>query len=110
MVKRTTKRILIGAVGGFVAAGGWSTVLADGKAVYESSCAACHAQAVAGAPKFGDAAAWKDRVAKGNDALYENAIKGFTGEAGMMPPKGGFANLSDDEVKAAVDYMVESAK
>ncbi|MDH3639643.1 MAG: c-type cytochrome [Gammaproteobacteria bacterium] len=110
MGKRTTKKFLIGAVGGLMASGLASLAMADGKAVYEAGCVACHAEAVAGAPKFGDAAAWKDRIARGNDALYENAIKGYTGSAGMMPPKGGFAHLSDDEVKSAVDYMVESAK
>lgn len=86
-----------------------SSVMADGKATYDSSCAACHAAGVAGAPKFGDAAGWKDRIAKGNDKLYENAIKGFKGEKGFMPPKGGFANLTDDQVKAAVDYMVKGS-
>ena len=88
-----------------------STVsLADGKSDYESKCAACHGFGVAGAPKFGDAAAWTDRIAKGNDALYTNAIKGYTGEAGVMPAKGGFVALSDDEVKAIVDYMVENSQ
>ena len=83
---------------------------ADGKAVYDQACMACHAQGVAGAPKFGDTEAWTDRLAKGMETLYENSINGFQGEAGMMPPKGGFTNLSDDEVKAAVDYMVENAQ
>jgi len=82
---------------------------ADGKATYDSSCSACHAQGVAGAPKFGDAAAWKDRIAQGNDKLHEHAIKGFQGKAGFMPPKGGFANLSDADVKAAGDYMVKGS-
>jgi cytochrome c5 len=87
-----------------------SLAQADGAAIYNSSCAACHAQGVAGAPKFGDAAAWKDRIAQGNDTLYEHAIVGYQGKAGYMPPKGGFANLSDDEVKEAVDYMVSNAQ
>jgi cytochrome c5 len=87
-----------------------SIAQADGAAIYNSSCAACHAQGVAGAPKFGDAAAWKDRIAQGNDTLYEHAIKGFQGKSGYMPPKGGFANLSDDEVKSAVDHMVSNSK
>jgi len=110
MGKQTTRKFLIGAVGGLMIGGVASVAVADGKVVYDGGCAACHAQAVAGAPKFGDAAAWAARIEKGADALYENAIKGFTGEAGMMPPKGGFAHLSDDEVKSAVDYMVENAK
>lgn len=83
---------------------------ADGQAIYDQACMACHAQGVAGAPKFGDAEAWAPRIAKGKDTLYENSIKGFQGESGMMPPKGGFMNFSDEEVKAAVDYMVESAQ
>lgn len=77
-----------------------------GKAVYDASCAACHATGVAGAPKFGDKSAWKDRVAKGMPTLYEHALKGFQGQKGFMPPKGGNAALSDADVKAAVDFMV----
>jgi cytochrome c5 len=82
----------------------------DGKSVYDQSCAACHTPGVAGAPKTGDKAAWKDVIAKGNETLYANSIKGFQGKAGFMPPKGGFANLSDADVKAAVDYMVGQSK
>lgn len=83
---------------------------ADGEAVYNQACMACHAQGVAGAPKFGDAEAWGPRIEKGTETLYENSINGFQGDTGMMPPKGGFTNLSDEEVKAAVDYMVENAQ
>lgn len=83
---------------------------ADGKAVYDQACMACHAQGVAGAPKFGDAEAWAPRIEKGKEMLYDHSINGFQGETGVMPPKGGFANLSDEEVKAAVDYMVENAQ
>lgn len=86
------------------------TVAADGKAVYDQACMACHAQGVAGAPKLGDTEAWADRIAQGEETLYENSIDGFQGDAGVMPPKGGFANLSDEEVKAAVDYMVEESQ
>ncbi len=81
-----------------------------GKATYDSSCAACHATGVAGAPKFGDKAAWKDRLAQGTPTLYEHAIKGFQGKTGFMPPKGGNASLSDADMKAAVDYMVSKVK
>lgn len=84
--------------------------LADGKAVYDKACAACHTPGVAGAPKTGDKAAWKDVIAKGNDTLYTNSIKGFQGKAGFMPPKGGFADLSDADVKSAVDHMVGQSK
>ncbi|OGI42446.1 MAG: hypothetical protein A2150_07820 [Candidatus Muproteobacteria bacterium RBG_16_64_11] len=81
-----------------------------GKSTYDASCAACHATGVAGAPKLGDKTAWKDRIAKGNDAIYTNAIKGFQGKAGFMPAKGGNAALADADVKAAVDHMVKAAK
>lgn len=81
-----------------------------GKAVYDQACAACHAAGVAGAPKVGDKAAWKDRVAKGNATLYNNAIKGFQGKSGFMPPKGGNASLADADVKAAVDHMLSTSK
>lgn len=84
--------------------------LADGAAVYNGNCAACHATGVAGSPKFGDKAAWAGRVTKDKETLYGHALNGFQGETGVMPPKGGFMNLSDDEVKSAVDYMVENGK
>ena len=72
-----------------------------------ASCAACHAAGIAGAPLVGNADAWSARVTKGIDALYSNAINGYTGDAGVMPAKGGNVALSDDAVKAAVDYMVD---
>ena len=81
-----------------------------GKEVYDAACFVCHAPGAAGAPKFGDADAWSARIEKGIDTLYEHSLKGFMGEAGMMPPKGGRPDFSDDDVKAAVDYMVENAQ
>jgi cytochrome c5 len=87
-----------------------SAVLADGQQTFQQACAACHGTGVAGAPKVGDKAAWKDRIAQGSAKLHEHAIKGFTGKAGVMPAKGGRADLSDDVVKAAVDYMVSQSK
>ena len=86
------------------------TAMADGAAVYNSGCAACHATGVAGAPKVGDKAAWADRVTQERETIYGHALNGFQGKSGVMPPKGGFTNLSDDEVKSAVDYMVESSQ
>jgi cytochrome c5 len=80
-----------------------------GKKLYDTVCMACHAAGVAGAPKFGDKAAWAPRIKQGQATLYEHAVKGFQGKAGMMPAKGGSA-ASDDEVKAAVDYMAAAAK
>jgi cytochrome c5 len=80
-----------------------------GKALFNSACTACHTAGIAGAPKFGDKAAWAPRIAQGTTTLYEHAIKGFQGKAGMMPPKGG-STAPDADVKAAVDYMVAAAK
>jgi cytochrome c5 len=79
-----------------------------GETVYKGLCVNCHGIAAMAAmiPQTGDAAAWEARIAKGIDTLYDNAINGFTGDMGMMPPRGSNPALSDDEVKAAVDYMV----
>ena len=80
-----------------------------GKKLYEGVCQACHAAGIAGAPKFADKAAWADRLKQGSAVLHDHAIKGYVGKAGVMPAKGGSA-ASDDEVKAAVDYMAAAAK
>jgi len=80
-----------------------------GKTLYNSACVACHGAGIAGAPKVGDKAAWASRIAQGNATLYEHAIKGFQGKAGVMPPKGG-STAPDADVKAAVDYMVLASK
>jgi cytochrome c5 len=77
-----------------------------GKTVYEATCAACHGAGVAGAPKFGDKAAWTARLKEGKEHLYADALKG----KGAMPPKGGNLSLSDADVKAAVDHMLAAAK
>lgn len=81
-----------------------------GKSVFNKTCALCHAAGVAGAPKPGDTADWGPRIAQGNDMLYKHAMEGFTGAKGMMPARGGNAALTDDEVKAGVDYMVGLSK
>lgn len=81
-----------------------------GKSVYGKTCAMCHAAGVAGAPKPGDKADWGPRIAQGNDVLYKHALEGFTGAKGMMPARGGGSTLTDDEVKAAVDYMVAQSR
>jgi cytochrome c5 len=80
-----------------------------GKALYGSACVACHGAGIAGAPKFGDKAAWAPRIAQGTNVLYEHALKGFQGKAGVMPPKGG-SSAPDADVKSAVDYMANAAK
>jgi cytochrome c5 len=81
---------------------------AAGKVLYEKACIACHGTGIAGAPKTGDKAAWKPRLAQGSATLYQHAIAGFQGKVGVMPPKGG-SSAPDADVKAAVDYMVSAA-
>ena len=88
------------APGAKAAAGG------DGKSTYETVCSACHGTGAAGAPKYGDKGAWAPRIAQGKPALYNSALHGKN----AMPAKGGNPGLSDDAVKAAVDYMVAAAK
>jgi cytochrome c5 len=79
------------------------TAAVDGQAIYKASCQACHAAGVAGAPKLGDKAAWAPRIAKGNDAMYTSVLKGLN----AMPPKGACMSCSEDELRAAVNYMAE---
>jgi cytochrome c5 len=81
-----------------------------GKSVFNKTCAMCHAAGVAGAPKPGDKADWGPRIAQGNDVLYKHAMEGFTGAKGQMPPRGGAPTLTDDEMKAAVNYMVDASR
>ena len=96
----------------FLAAG--SAVAGDdlkvGKKIYDTACFACHAAGVAGSPKMGDKAAWASRIKTGLDAMKKNAIKGYTGKNGVMPAKGGRADLSDADVAAAVAYMAQQSK
>jgi cytochrome c5 len=77
-----------------------------GQKVYMKSCMACHAAGVAGAPKLGDKAAWAPRIATGMDALVTSSIKGKN----VMPPRGTCASCSDDDLKAAVEYMVSQSQ
>ena len=70
-------------------------------------CGACHATGVLNAPKLGDTAAWDPRIAKGIDKIYSNAINGIIPN---MPPKGGRADYSEDDIKKVVDYMLDSVK
>ena len=92
------------------AAAGAATVVASrsGEEVYNSACMACHATGAAGAPKVGDAVAWADRIAKGTDALYNSGVNGVAG-TGMIA-KGGCSTCSDEEIYAAVDYMVSNSQ
>ena len=84
----------------------------SGESVYNGLCVNCHGIAALAAmiPQTGDTAAWGARIDKGIDILYGNAINGYTGELGMMPAKGGNPALSDEEVKAAVDYIISQVK
>lgn len=82
----------------------------DGKSVFQGACFACHGTGAAGAPKVGDVANWGPRIAQGIDTVNKNAINGFAGKDGVMPAKGGRTDLSDAEVLAAVQYMVDSSK
>jgi cytochrome c5 len=79
-------------------------------AQYANTCAGCHGEGAGGAPKTGDAANWSQRVAKGMNKVRENAIVGFEGATGIMPAKGGYADLSDEEVNAITDYMVDISR
>lgn len=79
-----------------------------GEKLFGSVCTTCHTAGLMGAPKLADKAAWAPRIAQGKDTLYKHAIGGYQGKAGVMPAKGG-SQASDDEVKAAVDYMVSKA-
>jgi cytochrome c5 len=81
----------------------------SGQKLFASVCTACHGAGIAGAPKFGDKAAWAPHIAKGLDTLYDHAIHGLIEGSMVMPPKGG-SNASDDDVKAAVRYMVNGSK
>ena len=82
-----------------------SRPLASGEQVYKAQCTACHATGVTGAPKSGNKEEWAPRIAKGMDALYKSSINGLN----AMPPRGA-STATDDEIKAAVDYMVNAAR
>lgn len=78
----------------------------SGEEVFNSACMACHATGAAGAPKVGDAAAWAPRIAQGMDTLVQHSVNGLR----AMPPRGTCANCSDEDLKAAVTYMVERSQ
>jgi cytochrome c5 len=86
------------------AAGGGTGL--DGKGVYDKFCFACHATGVGGAPKHGDKAAWAPHVAKGVDTMWQSVLNGLN----AMPPKGTCMSCSEDELKAAMNYLLDAAK
>jgi cytochrome c5 len=78
----------------------------DGKEVYNQACAMCHVPGLANAPKFGDKAAWEPRIKAGRDAMMTAVLKG----KGAMPAKGGNPKLTDEQIGAALDFMLAAAK
>ena len=78
----------------------------DGPTIFNTVCSACHTTGAAGAPKVDDKAAWAPRVATGKEALYKSALGGKN----AMPARGGVATLTDDEIKATVDYLLTKVK
>jgi cytochrome c5 len=103
------KALYIGLLGvaSLIAAGN-AAAQAKGDETYKKACGVCHDQGIAGAPKLGDKAAWAPRIKQGKDALYTVGLKGKPGTG--MVAKGGNASLSDADVKAAVDFMVDKSK
>ena len=81
----------------------------NGKATYDTKCMACHATGVTGAPKLDEKERWVTIGAQGMDVLLDHTIKGFQGKIGVMPPKGGFTDLSDDDMKNVIKYMLSAA-
>jgi cytochrome c5 len=77
-----------------------------GKQVYDAACMMCHASGAAGAPKLGDATAWKPRIAQGDAKLLEHVVKGYK----AMPPRGTCTKCSDAELKAAIEHMLSKAQ
>lgn len=89
-----------------------ATASADGKKIFDTTCVACHGatSAIPNSPKIPKNDEWAPRIKQGKETLFKHAIEGFTGPSGaLMPAKGGNANLTDDEVKAAVTYMVNQS-
>ncbi|MDQ2915903.1 MAG: c-type cytochrome [Pseudomonadota bacterium] len=81
----------------------------SGEQVFAQVCKTCHETGVAGAPKAGDKTAWGPRIAEGEKTLVAHAIGGYQGKTGVMPPKGGSTDLTDDEVHRAVVYLADQA-
>ena len=80
----------------------------EGKATYTTSCLVCHGSGIAGAPVLSDKAGWAKRLEQGMETVVKHAINGYSGDNGMMPPKGGNLSLTDEQVKNAVQYMVKA--
>jgi len=85
-------------------AGAASESLTSGKKIYETTCVVCHGSGLAGAPKFADKTAWKPRIAQGFDVLFKHVQQGYK----AMPPKGTCTACSEADLKAAVNYLINS--
>lgn len=83
--------------------------LLSGEQVYQQACFACHTTGAGGAPML-QADAWASRLPQGIDTLVSHAINGYQGDSGIMPPKGGRMDLSDEEIRGAVEYMVSQVQ
>ena len=83
-----------------------SIIIAEdpGESLYNTVCQACHAAGIAGAPKTGDQSVWAARLELGNDVLYQSVIKGKN----LMPARGGATGASDEDIEAAVDFMLST--
>lgn len=102
MENHMSKKLVISSMLGLMVLANTSTFAESGRQVYKTYCTFCHKTGLNGAPKMGDDTYWSESIKKGKETVYSNAINGV----GSMPPKGGASNLSDEEIKAAVDYMV----
>ena len=94
--------------GASAAGGNESTASADdklGEAIYKQYCFACHLTGIAEAPPTGNTEAWAPRAATGFEVLYQSVING----KGAMPPRTGFAHLTDDELRAGIRYLLAAA-
>ena len=78
--------------------------------IFGNLCQSCHGTGAGGAPKLTDKAHWGPRLAEGVDTLVKHAIEGYTGSSGMMPARGGNPALTDEQVRATVEWMIEQVK
>jgi len=77
-----------------------------GQKVYDKTCSVCHADGLSGAPRLGNAAEWAPRISSGKDALLDSVRKG----KGLMPPRGGNDKFDDNDLRAAVEYILSKAR
>ena len=105
-MKALLKIAVIAALCSAASAEGASIFAPRGQKVYETTCVVCHSEGISGAPRFGDKSAWAPRVVMGKETLVKSALKG----KGLMPPKGSNPDFSEEDIKAAVDYMTSAVK